>query len=97
MQILSPLALEIGLLSGLAGWLFSAHLTQPGEVFSFWPALLQWCRAPEWLQKPLFACAKCVAAQAALWWAIGAGMGWGSALAALVAMAVAVALARWIG
>jgi len=94
---LSPSALELGAALGLAAWLFSAHLTQPGEVFGWWPGLIQRITSKQWAHKPLYACAKCLGGQAALWAALAAGEGWQALTAAGAAMVVALVADRWWG
>jgi hypothetical protein len=94
---LSPPALELGISLGLAAWLFSAHLTQPGEVFGWLPGLVSRFTSKQWVHKPLYACAKCVGGQWAFWAALALGLGWQAVPAAVAAMLAAVAADRWVG
>jgi hypothetical protein len=57
--------LIIAALIGIAAFTISCLLMAQGEILAPWALLIS--KAPRWMAKPLGACEKCLAGQAALW------------------------------
>lgn len=75
--------IELSAWAGLLAWLFSSHLTQPGEIFGWWPGVVQ--RATKWepANRLLYGCAKCMAG----FWCLGAALAMGYGAEAFLASA----------
>jgi hypothetical protein len=88
---------EISLTIGSLAWIFSAVLTEPGEVFGWWPPVVQ--RVTGWLpiNKLLYGCAKCMAGFWTLWASLAMGYGWHSIQCAGLAILTALVLDRYVG
>lgn len=87
--------IEISAVSGLLCWLFSSHLTHPGEVFGWWPGIVQRLTSWEPANRLLYGCGKCMAGFYALWAALVAGHTAGAFLASAGAMLVVILLDRY--
>lgn len=57
----------IALMAPIFGCVWSLILTQPGELFGWWPALVYSITRNEQVNKLLYGCEKCIAGQFALW------------------------------
>jgi len=55
------------LFASVAGYVWTALLTEPGEILDFMPALVYRLTKSSFLMKAFFQCGKCAAGQIALW------------------------------
>lgn len=88
--------IEIAAVSGLLCWLFSSHLTHPGEVFGWWPGIVQRLTSWEPANRLLYGCGKCMAGFYALWAGLLMGHTAGAFLASAGAMLVVLMLDRYL-
>ena len=67
-------SLSIGLFAAIIGVVWSYLLTQPMELFEFWPNRVEKVfpyRRFEKVHKIMYQCEKCVTGQIALWYTVG--------------------------
>jgi hypothetical protein len=95
-SLYTPDLLELAFATGSLAWLFSERLTDPGEVFGWWPPLVE--RVTTWhpARKLLYGCAKCMAGSSTLLLALALGYGLRAFLASGLAILVALGLGRWL-
>ena len=87
--------IELSLWAGLLAWLFSVYLAQPGEVFGWWPGLVQRLTKWEPANKLLYGCYRCMAGFWGLWAALATGAGFSAILCSALAMLTAMVLEKW--
>lgn len=95
-MVIEMCAIQTGAAIGVLMWLFSAHLTQPGEIFAFWPGFVQRITKNDAVNRLLYGCAKCMSGFWALWFCLFSGYGLQAFTASVAGMMTAIILDRYL-